>query len=67
MVSNDHELRQTESMSFIYACCELIVIAHQLLHLLIRWCQIGVEPSASSTELSTNNNMADNPEVTSEE
>ena len=45
----------------------LVVIARQLLHLIIRWCQIGVEPSASSTESSTNNYMAENPEATFEE
>ena len=42
---------------------QLIVIARKLLHLIIRWCQIGVGPSASSTKSSTNNNMADNPRL----
>ena len=46
---------------------QLIVIAQKLLHLIIRWCQIGLGPSASSTESSTINNMADIPEVTIEE
>ena len=46
---------------------QLIVITQQLLHLMIRWCQIGVEPSDSSTKSSTNNHLADNPEITSEE
>ena len=46
---------------------QLIVITRQLLHLMIRWCQIGVESLASSTELSTNNHVADNPEIASEE
>ena len=46
---------------------QIIVITQQLLNLMIRWCQIGVEPSASSTESSTNNHVAFNPEITSEE
>ena len=43
-------------------CYYMVVI-----DLMIRWCQIGGEPSTLSTESSTNDHVADNPEITSEE
>ena len=58
----------TNIINELHLCMlQLIVIARQVLHLIIRWYQIRVEPSASSTESSTNDYMADNTEVTSEE